>query len=420
MSSDRVAENGQNARLLRALVWGGVSLAPVAALVVMLGDSQGPIRFAVLLIAVCVVLVGASLLVRNDPVLLRMHVDERVAEEVGALREEMRSEIATVAARARPPAPMPPPPQMAPQMAPPPVREPGQRTGGRPMPNPGAAVGGAVVGGAARVASAPGWPDVEPRHGPVEPPPVPAVAPVAAAAGGPRGSAIRPVHGGRPSGGAPVPGQRGAASVPPPMAPVFQAPPEQPPAPQGGTYGAPRPAPRPGPHPPHPGGRPIQVRPPQSGHVVPPGRVPNPALRAPQQRSAHHAGEVYGSAEVADHSGDIYDSGDIYRSGDIYPSGEVLGPGSAGGVYGAPANAEDSAGDQGGKRRADVTAVDLGYTGRRSKPEDPAEAAAAPELDEEDDGYYGNGNYWEAGGFGNVDAGYPGWTEAEERYGKSW
>ncbi|MFG1605810.1 hypothetical protein [Actinoplanes sp. NPDC049265] len=616
MSSDRVAENGQNARLLRALVWGGVSLAPVAALVVMLGSSQGPIRFAVLLIAVCVVLVGASLLVRNDPVLLRMQVEDRVAEEVGALREEMRAEIATVSARVRAMPPAPPAPAAAPVApvpngpvaavppqrsgvgprsrpgapprpggAPPggvgagpstpvsPSREPGQRTGGRPIPNTGtvvggpavggaavggaavggAAVGGAAVGGAAvgggagvaraaRVASAPGWP--------ADPPGWSEPNQSGWSDGDESGWSDEDQSGwsgADEAGGWSEPrGGRGAAQVPP----VFSTPAE--PTAPGGTYGNPRPA-RPGPHPPHPGGRPVQGRPPQPGQVAGPGRAPNPPGRAPNppgrgpnppgrgpnppgrapnppgrapnppgraagpgdagpgvgtgpvpvpgvgavpvpgvgavsgpgvgagpgpgpgvgtvsgpgggtgsvpgpgrrppqarpQPAAHRGGEVYGSADRSgevyggERSGDIYGaersgeiyggerSGEIYaadRSGDIYgdgqPSGDIYSSGSSeayaggGGVYGASRGVDDSGalpgGDQGGKRRADVTAVDLGYTGRRSKPD---HAAAG---DDEDDGYYGNGNYWEAGGFGTVDEGYPGWSEAEERHGKNW
>jgi hypothetical protein len=177
---------------------------------------------------------------------------------------------------------------------------------------------------------------------------------------------------------------------------------------------------------------------------VPPGRGAHPGGRPPQQRpepSVHRAGEVYGSAQVAadeppdaeglHRSGDIYDSGDIHRSGaihqsgdtdrsgDIYQSGDIHRSGEiygAGGVYGAPGGG----GDQGGRRRADVTAIDLGYTGRRTKP-DPAEAGAGTgEPGEDDEGYYGNGNYWEAGGFSGLDEGYPGWTEAEERHGKNW
>ena len=90
---DRDPEASQNARLLTALIWAGVGLAPVAALVVLLGGSDNSIRFAVLLIAVCVVLIGAALLVRNDPVLLRMGIEEQVE----ALREELREEIAASA-----------------------------------------------------------------------------------------------------------------------------------------------------------------------------------------------------------------------------------------------------------------------------------------------------------------------------------
>jgi hypothetical protein len=201
------------------------------------------------------------------------------------------------------------------------------------------------------------------------------------------------------------------------------------------------------------------ARPPQSGHVVPAARAAHPAGRPPHPRpepSVHRAGEVYGSAQVAaddrhdpeglHRSGDIYDSGDdhrsgdiyqsadihssgdiyqsgddhlsgdIYQSGDIHRSGEIYGAGaSGGGVYGTPGG-----GEQGGKRRADVTAIDLGYTGRRSKPEPVDPTAAAAEPDGGDETYYGNGNYWEAGGFTDLDEGYPGWTEAEERHGKNW
>jgi len=57
-----------------------VLLAPLAAAVVLLGQSSGSVRFAVLLVAVSVVLIGASVLIRNDPVLQRMHVEDRVAE----------------------------------------------------------------------------------------------------------------------------------------------------------------------------------------------------------------------------------------------------------------------------------------------------------------------------------------------------
>ncbi|MEV4635847.1 hypothetical protein AB0J80_00705 [Actinoplanes sp. NPDC049548] len=95
--SERDPDEQPSARLLRALIWGGVGLAPVAAISVLVGGGTGSIRFAVLLIAVCVVLLGASLLIRNDPVLLKMDVEDRVGAEVDSLRGELRDEIAAAA-----------------------------------------------------------------------------------------------------------------------------------------------------------------------------------------------------------------------------------------------------------------------------------------------------------------------------------
>src|SRR4051812_2696262 len=91
--SDRDAPAGHSAGWLRGLIWAGVLLAPIAAGVVLLGGS-GAVRFAVVLLAVSVVLVGASVLIRFDPVLHRMDVEDRVAEEVARLRRELRAELA--------------------------------------------------------------------------------------------------------------------------------------------------------------------------------------------------------------------------------------------------------------------------------------------------------------------------------------
>ncbi|GAB2582530.1 hypothetical protein Aab01nite_59950 [Paractinoplanes abujensis] len=101
--------------MLRGLIWAGVLLAPVAALVVLLGQSSNTVRFAVLLIAVAIALIGASVLIRSDPVLGRSDVEERVAEEVSALRRELRAEFgggrgaAPVHGGPPPPMPMPAP-----------------------------------------------------------------------------------------------------------------------------------------------------------------------------------------------------------------------------------------------------------------------------------------------------------------------
>ncbi|GGL03173.1 hypothetical protein [Mangrovihabitans endophyticus] len=87
-------DQGHSARLLRGLLWAGVGLAPIGAVVVLVGGSESAMRFAVLLVAVCVVLIGAAMLIRHDPVLLSIDVEDRVAERVEELRDELREDLA--------------------------------------------------------------------------------------------------------------------------------------------------------------------------------------------------------------------------------------------------------------------------------------------------------------------------------------
>jgi hypothetical protein len=70
-------------------------------------------------------------------------------------------------------------------------------------------------------------------------------------------------------------------------------------------------------------------------------------------------------------------------------------------TYGAPRD-RGGPNDQGGRRRADVTAVDLGYTGRRAKPDHAAADDGPSEWDER---------------YGDPEPGYPGWAEADEHHG---
>jgi hypothetical protein len=159
---------GHSARLLRGLIWAGVVFAPLAAIVVLFGHSSGSVRFAVLLIAVSVVLIGTSVLIRNDPRLHRADVEDRVAEEVASLRRELRAEFA----RGGRPAP------------------------GRPLPPPDESD---------FFGAAPMHPDEDPFATPDDFPPQPA--PPAQAG---------PVYGGSASVGAARPSAPGRASIPPP------------------------------------------------------------------------------------------------------------------------------------------------------------------------------------------------------------
>ncbi|WP_433298807.1 hypothetical protein ACQP2F_44495 [Actinoplanes sp. CA-030573] len=229
---ERDHETGHSSRLLRGLIWAGVLLAPLAAAIVLLGQSSNSVRFAVLLIAVSVVLVGASVLIRADPVLQRMHVEDRIAEEIEALRADLRAELASAAVpQGFVPAPGGPgmaPAPGGPGMAPAP--------GGPGMaPVPGAP-------GRASVPSGPGRASVSAGPGLAAVPAGPGVAsvpggPVAASVPGgpgrasvPGGPGMASVPGGpglasvpgvpvAATASAAIPVQRGASSVPPPSAP---------------------------------------------------------------------------------------------------------------------------------------------------------------------------------------------------------
>ncbi|MFD0785571.1 hypothetical protein ACFQZ8_16810, partial [Micromonospora azadirachtae] len=84
--------------LLTILFWIGVGLAPVAALILLVADGNGPLRFAAVLAIVAVVLIGLSIALRSDG----ESGQERLAEvfdEMDQLRRELRGEIVAAAQR---------------------------------------------------------------------------------------------------------------------------------------------------------------------------------------------------------------------------------------------------------------------------------------------------------------------------------
>ena len=84
--------------LLPGLLWAGVGLAPVAALLVLFGgDNTSLVRVAVLLAIVAVILIGVSMALRRDPDAVRNQVEEMVFEEIDLLREDLRADITTAA-----------------------------------------------------------------------------------------------------------------------------------------------------------------------------------------------------------------------------------------------------------------------------------------------------------------------------------
>ena len=84
--------------LLTMLFWAGVALAPVAALILLVADGNGPLRFAAVLAILAVVLIGLSIALRPDGEGASARADE-LLDEIEELRRELRSEIVAAAQR---------------------------------------------------------------------------------------------------------------------------------------------------------------------------------------------------------------------------------------------------------------------------------------------------------------------------------
>ncbi|NJP34062.1 hypothetical protein [Micromonospora thermarum] len=85
----------RNPSLLTVLFWVGVALAPVAALILLVADGNGPLRFAAVLAILAVVLIGLSIALRADG----GTASEELREEIEELRRELRGEIVATAQR---------------------------------------------------------------------------------------------------------------------------------------------------------------------------------------------------------------------------------------------------------------------------------------------------------------------------------
>ncbi|MFE9693527.1 hypothetical protein [Micromonospora sp. NPDC005806] len=84
--------------LLTVLFWIGVGVAPLAALILLVGDGNGPLRFGAVLAILAVVLIGLSVALRADGGRAAAGADE-LRDEMEQLRRELRSEIVAAAQR---------------------------------------------------------------------------------------------------------------------------------------------------------------------------------------------------------------------------------------------------------------------------------------------------------------------------------
>src|SRR5688500_10690998 len=84
-------------QLLVVVFWVGVGLAPLAALLLLVGQSAGALRVAAVLAVFAVVLIGLSITLRRDAETVRLDLEETLLEEIDALRGDVRNDIATAA-----------------------------------------------------------------------------------------------------------------------------------------------------------------------------------------------------------------------------------------------------------------------------------------------------------------------------------
>lgn len=99
MSATEPQEGDQQrgGRLLTVVFWVGVGLAPLAALILLIGRGEGSLKIAAALALVAVVLIGLSIALRPDVDSVRAELEDTILDEVDALREDLRHDIATAA-----------------------------------------------------------------------------------------------------------------------------------------------------------------------------------------------------------------------------------------------------------------------------------------------------------------------------------
>ena len=86
-------EEQRHARLFSVLFWIGVGLAPLAALILLVGSSTGSLRAAVGILIISVILVGVSITLRRDSEGLKTELEDTMFDEIDSVRAEVRDDI---------------------------------------------------------------------------------------------------------------------------------------------------------------------------------------------------------------------------------------------------------------------------------------------------------------------------------------
>ena len=95
--STESADKRRGRPLATLLFWGGVGLAPLAALLLLVARGNGTLRVAAVLAVAAVVLIGLSITLRGDADTARLEMEEVLLEEIDQLRADLRNDIAGAA-----------------------------------------------------------------------------------------------------------------------------------------------------------------------------------------------------------------------------------------------------------------------------------------------------------------------------------
>lgn len=93
MPASDIREDQRNAQIFSVLFWVGVALAPLAALMLLIGGSTGMLRVALGIVIVSVILIGVSITLRRDSDGLRAELEDTVFDEIDTLRADVRADI---------------------------------------------------------------------------------------------------------------------------------------------------------------------------------------------------------------------------------------------------------------------------------------------------------------------------------------
>jgi hypothetical protein len=97
MPSSSDTPDRHSGKLLPALLWAGVGVAPLAALALVVGSGEGSLRVAVGLALLAVVLIGLSIALRPTVESVKADLQDTLYDEVDVVREGVRNDIASAA-----------------------------------------------------------------------------------------------------------------------------------------------------------------------------------------------------------------------------------------------------------------------------------------------------------------------------------